>query len=441
MGFWKEKLIEWQDRGYMDTDVYICQQCIDDIFVRQLIAEHGEQGKCSFCKNKNGKIVRRKVIPLITLMPYIIKYLDTYFLDAVDWGGYDYETKEYMFTTYDLYDIAEIIASEIGIDNMDLINELSNILGDKFLVYSKDIWSTKVDELFDQWEKFCQYVQELQEYSVEQIVNLCDRDDAPDMLRMVSDCLYMVLENCRKMNLVEYLSSEQNIYRGVRHNNYPMGFNYYPASFIGTAPAIRVKSNRMSEERDMMFYGSMDKDVIIKELESNEVSDKPIVIGTFHTNKRVKILNLAVLSDCKRPSILDVEHKDILDSWYFVKKFINDISQPINDGLQMKLNIEIQKKDKDYIRINELKKEIDKEYKPTQVFTKYIQRKTQYKGISFRSSKLLERPLNKEDGYDKNYVLFVPNCDCIDECDDKDLSKLQLIMEHEVDIYKDFDFI
>ena len=61
----------------------------------------------------------------------------------------------------------------------------------------------------------------------------------------------------------------------------------------------------------------------------------------------------------------------------------------------------------------------DKFYKPTQVFTKYVQRNTDLKGIKFKSS--------KTNG--NCYVLFVENRDCLDDGDKTDRSRNQLIMK------------
>ena len=69
-------------------------------------------------------------------------------------------------------------------------------------------------------------------------------------------------------------------------------------------------------------------------------------------------------------------------------------------------------------RISEEKVDEDS-YKPTQVFIKYIQRKTDLQGIKYKSSKTGKGC----------YVLFVVNRDCLDPDDKRDSGRNQLIVE------------
>lgn len=70
-------------------------------------------------------------------------------------------------------------------------------------------------------------------------------------------------------------------------------------------------------------------------------------------------------------------------------------------------------------RISQVKADYKDFYKPMQVFTKYIQRNTDLKGLKFKSSK----------GKGNCYTLFVVNRDCLDYGDKIDSSRNQLIME------------
>ena len=66
-----------------------------------------------------------------------------------------------------------------------------------------------------------------------------------------------------------------------------------------------------------------------------------------------------------------------------------------------------------------------KEYRPTQVLTKNIQRKMNLQGIMFNSSKAKTK--NKT-----CYVLFVTNRNCIDPGDEVDMKYNQLVIERVV---------
>ena len=149
-----------------------------------------------------------------------------------------------------------------------------------------------------------------------------------------------------------------------------------------------------------MFYGAFSKEIAMREVGPN--GNRPATIGTFHTNKRIRILNLANISNWKCPSVFDVAQRERRSTWFFLREFMLNISQPET-----------------------------KSYKPTQVFNKYIQRKTKLSGIMYRSAKSENRSKNDFGWSDNCVVLYVTNRDCIDEGDVGTEKRVQLVMEAE----------
>ena len=204
-----------------------------------------------------------------------------------------------------------------------------------------------------------------------------------------------------------------SIYRAVNYlkmGTVTPGFDRIVAGTIGTPPAKFVKNNRFSEEGDMMFYGACNQTILKREVTKTK---NPYTIGTFHTNKRINVLNFSGIQLWKKPSIFDLENKETRDSWFFLDSFIRMISKDIQSS------------------------QSEKEYKPTQVFTKFIQRYTKYYGIEYRSSKSDATDNNKAVVRDRCYVLFATNRDCIDECERAvklDQKRLQMIMETYVQV-------
>lgn len=201
-----------------------------------------------------------------------------------------------------------------------------------------------------------------------------------------------------------------NIYRCVNFLDWDQsyaGLEFIPATLVGTAPAKVVNDGRMSEKGDMMFYGADSKETTMKEVGKNECHRfYPATIGTFHCNKQFRILDLAELDREKLPSIFDLKTEQVQKRgyWYFLNEFMERISEKKPDegfGKTAKM-------DNAYF------------YKPTQVFTKYIQRNTDLSGIRYRSSK----------SKGNCYVLFVVNRDCLDVGDKIDGGRRQLIMEN-----------
>lgn len=350
MGYEKNKMIEYEDRGDGHSEKYFCADCFGDKFLKRYIRRYGSKGQCSFCKNSSGRAVERNVVPVDEIM------------DTLQWEN-RISTKE---------------------------------------------WRTNQDEAdMKEWEKFCKLVRD-SALSAEQIVTECGRERASENLQEMKDCMDKIFVYMRELQLIRTIRPSQEIIRCVTHieKDFPQKYDIpvIPATLIGTAPPLITNDNRMSEKGDMMFYGSFEEEVALKEI---GVEDGQLVtIGRFHTNKEIRVLDLTEFTDCELKSIFDVENSDKRSMWFFVKNFIQSISG-----------------EKD-----ETKKDF---YKPTQVFTKYVQRKTRLQGIVYHSAKFSIQEINGIPQYRKNVVLFVENRDCLEQGDMTDKHRMQLIMEPE----------
>lgn len=315
MGYEKNKMIEYQDRGYGHSEKYFCTDCFGDKFLKRYIRRYGSKGQCSFCKNSSGRAVERNVVPVDEIMEIISKVIHRDYKPALGWAIYDPEEERYLESVLDPYDfVRDELNQYMECENDEVLDEIMDTLQCEDRISTKE-WRTKQDETdMKEWEKFCKLVRN-SALSAEQIVTECGRERASE-------------------NLQE------------------------------------------------------------------------ITIGRFHTNKEIGVLDLTEFTDCELRSIFDVENSDKRSMWFFVKNFIQSISGEKDET------------EKDF-------------YKPTQVFTKYVQRKTGLQGIVYHSAKFSIQEKNGIPQYRKNVVLFVENRDCLEEGDMTDKHRMQLIMEPE----------
>lgn len=209
-----------------------------------------------------------------------------------------------------------------------------------------------------------------------------------------------------------YMSTDGNIpYDGETE-----GYTTIPATLVGTAPAKFAENGRFNEKGDMMFYGASNPEIAVKEVGRKE--DYPFTIGEFHTNKRIRVLDLSAVQSWKRPGTFSLAQEDIekRESYLFLRQFIDRITHPVDD-----------------------RNEAEEVYRPIQVFTKYLQRVGNLHGIVYRSS--LADPMQRYSDYvsDRCYVLFAENRDCMDESDRQrkmNKKRLQLYMKH---VYQTYD--
>lgn len=408
MGLQKRLWEQQQDRGYGFSDLCVCQNCFEDEFLKKYILTNGEAGKCSFCKDKNGRPARRKVLPLEELMEPIMDAIRTYYLPADGNAIWDPEEKEYLNTVEDTADLIYALDQYMQCTDSAQLEAITDIVNDDLFVEAQQIEETPEDRDLSYWFEFCDLVNARKDLSAEQIVSLCTREDSPNDLQQIYRCLDMVLSYAKEMHMYEQIHTYTPIYRCVNKTTPPQGFNVTPATLIGTAPAKFVANNRMSEQGDMMFYGATDIKTALREVFGDEQATA-CTVGKFYGNKRVSVLNLSEIASWQCPSIFDIENRDKRSMWLFLNEFIKHISRPLSGN---------------------------DDYRPTQVLTKYIQRKTDLKGIAYQSSKT---PKNEKSSMFSNrcLVLFVTNRDCLDQCDKTDKMRYQLIMESEPTVLDD----
>ena len=400
MSYLKNHQTEIEERGYKDSNMNVCASHFEDSYIKNKIRYSHNHGRCSFC----GRY--KNVLPFNDLLGIVLPVVHRDYLPAIDNAIYDSEERRYLDPIIDPFDfVYEELNSYLRADET-ILKELMDTLSfeDRVSQYQLDFKKRQEEKDLADWDEYCKVVKHMN-MSAEQIVSLLDKSTeqlTPDH-SFIRNVLDTVWSYCRELNLIKTIygiSSQYYSHRYYRCVSYIDefkpgsqkldGLSFIPASMVGTAPAEKIKSgNRMSEAGDMMFYGADDKQTAIREIEAKP--DRIITMGTFLSNKAFRILDLSDISNWKLPSIFDVENEKKRSTWFFLKEFME--------------------------RISEIKSD-DNFYKPTQVFTKYIQRRSKLQGIKYKSSKT-GKPC---------YVLFVVNRDCLDPDDRQNPNRNQLVM-------------
>lgn len=376
MGYWKDKEIEESERGYRSSIKSICQECIGDKYLKQYIHDNGAIGDCSFCRCSNVC-----VLPFDEFMKPIMQMRNEYFGNEWDYGMYDSETKDYL---NEGVWFSDFILDYIGDVSSEFVCELRSVLIDD-VVYSNDGFVERLSEIeLELWNDFCSYIKKCSEKN---ILSILENIKQSKFYGLLENILYCIEEN----KCIVKLPKDTPIYR-VRN---VLEEIYICAKSIGTPPTNNVRENRMNTAKDPMFYGSFEKNTAWEEA-TGKMDKGKSYIGMFNFNQEVRILDLSKLSKDNLPSIFDVKNIDKREQWEFLYEFERLISLPISDNY------------------------VSKNYKPTQVFTKYIQYDLDVQGIMYKSSKC-------EGG--RNIVLFVDNEHCVDTGTDIDNTKCYLILQ------------
>lgn len=381
MSFAKELLDKQLMNGYSENKKHICCECFHDKYIKKIIYKNGETDKCYFC----GK--RRKTIELTNIFELFRDYINENYQAIENYPSLEDESE-------DIEDILRDIFYYVEIEDESIIEEFLISFDNRGYISNDRLYKDGLlNELTFEWKEYNDFIKEL-DLSPVQIVSLCKKSNKPKTIEAINNTISTIVTFAQNCHLIKTVDQTTKFYRCVKHLNkheLRYGLNYIPATLVGTAPSDKAATNRMSDKGDEYFYGGLSKNIAKKEAIDMEGC---FTIGTFILNKKVKLLDLSEMNSYDIPSILDIDQSEKYQIYNFLDYASREISNP-------------------YISENKT------EYKPIQVFAKYIQEFTDIKGIIYRSAK---------SSIEKCVVLFVDNINCIDKLDQINKNKTQLIM-------------
>src|ERR1044072_8375858 len=129
---------------------HVCEQCIGDYALQELINQGAVSSKCDYCAAvSEGEAI---AVPISELMPRILDGLLTEWADpgdeAVPW---DSEEGRYIVPVYDSHDLLEM---ELDTTSEELLWDLTNLLGDREWCQQNAARFTKEEEWLLDWKNF-----------------------------------------------------------------------------------------------------------------------------------------------------------------------------------------------------------------------------------------------------------------------------------------------
>jgi len=208
MGYEKNKMIEYQDRGYGHSEKYFCTDCFGDKFLKRYIRRYGSKGQCSFCKNSSGRAVERNVVPVDEIMEIISKVIHRDYKPALGWAIYDPEEERYLESVLDPYDfVRDELNQYMECENDEVLDEIMDTLQCEDRISTKE-WRTKQGETdMKEWEKFCKLVRN-SALSAEQIVTECGRERASENLQEITIGRFHTNKEIGVLDLTEFTDCE-----------------------------------------------------------------------------------------------------------------------------------------------------------------------------------------------------------------------------------------
>jgi len=371
MGTAKEYAIMLETRGFDDIDKYVCEDCLNDAYLKNWICNNGSIHMCDYCKEKK-KVVLMTDLMNEVIMPAFRKYYD----DAdniLGWNGREGGFQGAI--TYDTNDVCSDFFAQ-ATDNDEILTDIENSLPDKTWCDQNPYGLTEFEICEYSWKSFSELVKYKNRYFFLQEEDDTEYHEKYSPLSI----LYIIEEQAKMLQLIKILPKDTDLYR-VRIFKKEEEIILDGAS-IGSPPSHLAKNDRMSAAGISVFYGSDNKDICIKEVQGSHLTtEDTVVVGRFNNTNELRYLDLTKICNISLPSIFDLEKYDLCEAVRFFKDLNQKLTQPIEDL-----------------------KEI--EYVPTQIFAEYFKIVAGLNGIKYTSSK---------DRKGTCYVLFFDNKQCIND--------------------------
>ena len=379
MGRAKEQWMEEQERGWSSCDdKFVCDECVHDEFLQDIVRSHLESDTCDFCGRTEGEPI---AAPADSVLEAVCTAFYSVYTDPVHVAGYSSQEGGYLVPTLEIYDAVEGLLGGFFSDDfqqavVDSISDSTSIVCDVSPYRLSD------DEVLSMsWKDFVTHIKHRSRYFFSTPVEVDPIDDETiqpadflnSLSRMISD-------------LELFRETEEAWFRARVHK---AGEDVASGASLGTPPEARF-SNRMSPAGICMFYGALERETAIAEvLDPGRASKRKLVTsGAFKPSRPLRVLDLRVIPSL--PSFFEVEKRDEYVVRSFLQGFVDDLAKPIS------------KSGMEHV-----------EYVPTQVVTEFF--RMVYKddgqpldGILFKSSR-------REGG--SCCVLFFDNQQCADDED------------------------
>lgn len=368
-----KRWMEEQDQLYnFDTTEFVCSHHINESFIKKNIIEKGKKGKCNYC-NSN-----KKVVALSEVLKLIVVGIDYYYEDPANSRylnrdstyGYDGNIMQFEDMLYNL---------NLEIDASQLYEDISNYLNNDSLYCLKDEYTSESEYYHSAWNNLKEIVKTKARYVFHYDKQFSSFNSADPI-----EVLNKVQNSISHFKLFRTIKTSEKLYRCRQHVNKneidDLGIN------IASNPTANCKTNnRMSPAGISMFYSSPHKNICVKEVVNFDNNERPFyTTAYFYSKDNLKLVDLTKLPVI--PSAFDEKNNWQIETLFFLKDFINDISKPIDEN--------------DAI--------ID--YVPTQIVTEYIRYNPKLKvdGLIYPSS---------TDNSKENYVLFMDHKESLNRLD------------------------
>ncbi|MBE3065234.1 MAG: RES domain-containing protein [Spirochaetes bacterium] len=340
MGRAKEMMILADEIGWMPNhdDKFVCERCIEDDALGQVVAQHAQSKQCSYCARRSRKAI---AAPLDSVTEHMAICINREYCDPAEVLPYD--EGAYVGDTFGIDGVFE----EIGfwVEDEALMDDIQSSFVRE--LWCKENWLTldPAERKFSGWEAFKEVVKHLRRYTFWSMDDPHEEKWHPDYMP-VGKTLEETSQAVREAGIIKTVPAGKRIWRVRIHG--PTERLASEAEFTTPPTEKATKPNRMSPAGVPMFYGADDFRTAFKEtLDASATAGQKATGACFETLIPLSLLDLADLPPV--PSFFDHEHVEMRQSLVFLTRFARDLAEPVKRDAHEHI-----------------------EYVPTQAFTEYV---------------------------------------------------------------------
>jgi RES domain-containing protein len=317
MGYEKSRQLEDEERGYRSINKFVCADCVDDEYLRQLIRQEGADGECDYCSATELK----GVLNVDAIMPCVAAAMFRE-SDNPARAGVPRDEGEYIVPTFP----TSTALMFTGLDcDLQLFNDIADaFVNDEWTLSYGGSWlgTQPSQELSSLWEEFVQAIKHRTRFFFRE-------EGGSDTSERPHQILERIYRSVVRAGLIRSIESGTSLYR-CRLRNVTDNWEI-DKDTLGPPPESRASAGRMNPAGIAYLYTGRERSTAL-----GEVVGRPpfcVVVGTFETTRALHIVDLSNLPT--PPSAFDESRLEERETLLFLWKFAGEISQPIGkDGAE-----------------------------------------------------------------------------------------------------------
>ncbi len=319
MGLVKAAMLEAEERGWHEPDGFVCPDCVDDEYLKDLIRAHVSQRNCDYC----GQRTRSKsAAPVAVIMEPIAGALRYHFEEPAQ-AGVPWE-KGWVFEPTDTEDA--LMALPLHCHEQLFDDIVQSFTDTAWVPASRGHWLGEHphEELSALWASFVHMIKHEVRFffqsSAEHKPTSSWYPDPRNILHRIGDLT-------KEISLVRQVPAGVTLFR-VRARD--EGAAWEPdAEQLGAPPPGLARAGRMNPAGISYLYLAFEHATALAEvLQSPPCS---AAIAEFATQRVLNVLDLANLPNW--PSVFGENRRDEREAFLFLDRFVEAISEPVRkDG-------------------------------------------------------------------------------------------------------------